>query len=158
MTKKFFFMAAISAALQGRPQVQFNTITSLNDRNISARSLDMIQNAAAEMINGQVEYDDLVIQNVFCLTPDGMTEEEFVAGTQLADQLAQRQAAEADASAEAQEAEGALTQAEMDAVSPPEKSDNSELDAQAVESTVGDDVTTADVQGSGSDRDEDAGR
>lgn len=155
MTKKFFFMAAISAALQGRPQVQFNTITSLNDRNISARSLDMIQNAAAEMINGQVEYDDLVIQNVFCLTPDGMTEEEFVAGTQLADQLAQRQAA-----AEAQ----ALNQDDQPAPAGNDEpvigtaSDLSELEAQAVEATPLDDVTTADVQGSGSDRDEDAGR
>lgn len=165
MTKKFFFMAAISAALQGRPQVQFNTITSLNDRNISARSLDMIQNAAAEMIAGQVDYDDLVIQNVFCLTPDGMTEEEFVAGTQLADQLNARRAAEAQATAQPDPAAANAEALNQDDQQPaPESttigtvSDLSELDAQAVEATPVDDVTTADVQGSGSDRDEDAGR
>lgn len=164
MTKKFFFMAAISAALQGRPQVQFNTITSLNDRNISARSLDMIQAAAAEMIAGQVEYDDLVIQNVFCLTPDGMTEDEFVAGTQLADQLNARRAAEAEANAQPDPAANAEALNQDDQQPAPEAStigtasDLSELDAQAVEATPVDDVTTADVQGSGSDRDEDAGR
>jgi hypothetical protein len=129
MTKKFFFMAAISAALQGRPQVQFNTITSLNDRNITARSLDMIQGAAADMINGQVEYDDLVIQNIFCLTPDGCDEDEFVAGTPLAEQLNLRRAAEAAAQTEQ-----------------PAPADNSELDAQAVEATADDSVTSADVK------------
>lgn len=143
MTKKFFFMAAISATLQGRPQVQFNTITSLNGRNISARSLDMIQNAAAEMINGQVEYDDLVIQNVFCLTPDGMTEEEFVAGTQLADQLAQRQAA---AAAQALNQDDQPAPAGNDEPVIGTASDLSELAAQAVEATPVDDVTTADVK------------
>lgn len=155
MTKKFFFMAAISAALQGRPQVQFNTITSLNDRNITARSLDMIQGAAADMINGQVEYDDLVIQNIFCLTPDGCDEDEFVAGTALADQLTQRRAAEAAANLSQEalvEAAGQAQELAADADASAEAedalsaTDNSELDAQAVESTVGDTVSADDTK------------
>jgi len=93
MTKKFFFMAIMTANLQGRPQVQFNTISMLEQRNVLSADLVKIQDAAARMMsNAGVVYDDLPIHNLFCLTPDGCTEEEFVAGTQMAE-------AEADAAA-----------------------------------------------------------
>lgn len=205
---KFFFMASISVIHEGKLVTRFNTISAVNSINITASVLDMIQQGAASMVQdqGNVAFTDLVIENVFCLTPLGCTEEEFTKGTQLADQLAGAQAeasdlmADADASAQAEEALSAQVdesvnsavnslqdaaneavaadhaaaqddglddaaratiaeaeavdqqrQAVIDAAAAEEanitqNSDLSELDAQAVEATPVDDVTTADVK------------
>ncbi len=85
---KFFYMASIKATLDGRPVVCFNTISAFNNINVTASMLNSIQQAAAEMATAEgVEFTDLVVENLFCLTPIGCTEKEFVAGTQLVDQL-----------------------------------------------------------------------
>ena len=85
---KFFYMTSLSATYEGKPVVRFNTISALNNINITASVLDMIQQSAAGMVREQgIEFTDLVIENTFCLTPHGCTEKEFVAGTQLVDQL-----------------------------------------------------------------------
>ena len=82
---KYFFMAVVNATLQGRPVVQFNTVSSLNNPDLTAGAIGAIQEGAANMANAQgTQFDDLVIQNLFCLTPNGMTEEQFTAGTALA--------------------------------------------------------------------------
>jgi hypothetical protein len=84
---KYFFMAVINATMGGRPVVQFNTVSSLNIPDLTAASISAIQEGAANMANAQgTQFDDLVIQNLFCLTPNGMTEEQFTAGTALAPQ------------------------------------------------------------------------
>lgn len=141
---KFFFMAKISANLQGKPQVQFNTISALDTRNITAAGLNQVQEAAARMITPQgIPFDDLVIDNIFCLTPDGLTEEEFVAGTQLRQQLEE---ASAGSQAFGAEVEGGADELEANASLIGTGNDLSELDAQAVEATPVDDVTTADVK------------
>lgn len=120
---KFFFMASISVIDQGRLVTRFNTISAVNSLNITASVLDMIQQGAASMVNEQeVQFSDLVIENVFCLTPNGCTEADFVHGTQLADQLV-------DPTAETIGTESDLT----------------ELNTESVELTPVDDVTTADV-------------
>lgn len=134
---KFFFMASITAALQGKPQVKFNTISAVDSRNVTARVLDMIQQGAASMVQQQqVPFDDLVIENIFFLAE--CTEEEFTKNTQLAEQLANAaNTAEApagpDTTADAEERIGT-------------NNDLSNLDAQALEETPVDDVTTADVK------------
>jgi hypothetical protein len=82
MTKKFFFMAVMTANLEGRPQASFNTVTSINGRNITAAVLEMIQNGGGQMCQQQgVNFDDIVIQNIFFLGE--MTQEEFVKNTML---------------------------------------------------------------------------
>lgn len=83
MTKKFFFMAQMRAVFQGRPQSEFNTVSGLDSRNVTAADLTRIQDAAAQMLNGQVQFDDIVITNLFFLAE--CTEAEFFAGTQIAD-------------------------------------------------------------------------
>lgn len=83
MTKKFFFMAQMRAVFQGRPQSEFNTVSGLDSRNVTAADLTRIQDAAAQMLNGQVQFDDIVITNLFFLAE--CTEAEFFAGTQVAD-------------------------------------------------------------------------
>lgn len=85
---KYFYMTSISATLEGKPVVRFNTVSALNNINVTASVLDMIQQSAAGMVREQgIEFTDLVIENTFCLTPNGCTEKDFVAGTQLVDQL-----------------------------------------------------------------------
>jgi hypothetical protein len=122
-TTKFFFMASISVIDQGRLVTRFNTISSLNNLNITAAVLDMIQQGAASMVNAQeVDFTDLVVENVFCLTPNGCTEEEFVRGTQLAEQLVEPTTETISA-----------------------ESDLSELNSETVETIPVDDVATADV-------------
>lgn len=181
---KYFFMASISVINEGKLVTRFNTISSLNSLNITAIVLDMIQQGAASMVSerGGVEFTDLVVENVFCLTPLGCTEDEFTKGTQLADQLrgevaadavdeAQGLMAEADASAQAEEALSAQVGEAVDAArnsvqdaaneavaadhaaaagtsatAIDQTSDLSNLDAQAIESSPVDDVTTADVK------------
>ena len=105
MTKSFFFMAALTATAQGRPLIQFNTITSLPSRNIGAKQLANIQEAGAKMLMGQVEFDDLVIQNVFFLGE--MTEAEFMEGVNTADQLNEALAQQAPTGDEAPEVDAA---------------------------------------------------
>lgn len=115
MSTKNFFMAVMAATLEGRPQVRFNTVSGLTSgRNLTAKALEMIQESGAQMMQqSNVQFDNLVLDNIFWLGE--MTDEEFMAGTSLAEQLGLTQAAEqagelaadADASAEAQEAEGA---------------------------------------------------
>lgn len=79
---KFFFMALISGNLEGKPLVQFNSLTAMNTRNITARDLNKIQDAAADMLtNDGVPFDNIVIHNVFFLAE--ATEEEFFAGTAI---------------------------------------------------------------------------
>lgn len=83
MTKKFFFMAILTANLQGRPQVQFNVVTAGPARNILAADLVRIQNQAAVMMDqAGVQYDDLPIHNIFLLA-ENVTEAEFTANTDL---------------------------------------------------------------------------
>jgi hypothetical protein len=162
---KFFFMAVLSANLQGVPRVQFNTITAMNTRNIAAADLTRIQNAGAQMVQQQeVEFDDLVIHNIFFLGE--MTEEEFVANTQLREALVEGREADApseesptldEALEHVQEGVAASladTPAEAEALAEDAEpapligtgNDLSELDAQSVEATPVDDVTTADVK------------
>ena len=105
MTKSFFFMAALTATAQGRPLIQFNTITALPARNIGAKQLANIQEAGAKMLMGQVEFDDPVIQNVFFLGE--MTEAEFMEGVSTADQLNDALAQQAPSGDEAPEVDAA---------------------------------------------------
>lgn len=125
---KFFFMANMRATLEGRPQYEFNSVTAMAARNVTAADLTRIQQAAADMLAGNVQFDDIVITNLFFLAE--CTEEQFFAGVAqpqpteapapegleaaVADSLATAQAeagellAEADASAEAEDAERAV--------------------------------------------------
>lgn len=175
MTKKFWFMASISANLQGRPQVGFNLVTSIPTRNLGAAALNHIQEAGAAMVNRQAEpipFDDLVIQNLMFLGE--MTDDEFRAGV-LTEEEADLQraaaeagalAADADASAQADEAiaadvdlhpAGEVLKPRLELVADNAASteavtgvgtnnDLSNLDAQAVEATPVDDVTADDVK------------
>lgn len=80
---KFFFMSALTATLNGRSVTQFNTLVALNQRNITASGLNNIQQSGAAMCNQEsVEFTDIVINNVIFLAE--CTDEEFVAGTELA--------------------------------------------------------------------------
>jgi hypothetical protein len=145
MIKKFWFMASISANLEGRPQVGFNVVTAIPTRNVNAAALGHIQKAGASMVNSQEEpipFDDLVIQNLFFLGE--MTDEEFVAGTQRPDETAD----DVDLAPAGDVLEPKLELA-VDNTAPNEigqNNDLSDLDAQAVEATPVDDVTTADVK------------
>lgn len=137
MTNKFFFMSALTATLHGRPITTLSTISALDSQNLTARSLDMIQQGAASMVQeAGVEFTDLVINNIFFLGE--MTEEEFTGGTSLAKL---QQSTEAEAQETDLVAEGFDDRANLIGTS----SDLSELDAYAVEATLVDDVTTADV-------------
>jgi hypothetical protein len=151
MTKKFWFMAAISANLQGRPQVGFNLVTAIPTRNVGAAALNHIQEAGAAMVNRQAEpipFDDLVIQNLMFLGE--MTDDEFRAGV-----LTEEEAATADEAVAADvdlHPAGEVLKPRLELVADNAadteavtgvgtNNDLSNLDAQAVEATPVDDVT-----------------
>lgn len=87
MIKKNFYMSAMTATMEGRPLVRFNTVVGLeNGRNVTARHLELIQQSGAEMMNASnVQFDNIILDNVFWLGE--MTDEEFMKGTDLAQQI-----------------------------------------------------------------------
>lgn len=87
MIKKNFFMSSMTATMQGRPLVRFNTVIGLeHGRNVTAKILELIQESGAQMMQGQeVQFDNLVLDNIFWLGE--MTDAEFMAGTNVVEQL-----------------------------------------------------------------------
>ena len=101
---KFFFMALISGNLEGRPQVQFNTVSALPTRNVTSGDLVKIQDAAAQMLTAEgVQFDNIVIHNLVFLAE--CTEAEFFEGTAIPQKAGEEAAPapEGDASVEAAE-------------------------------------------------------
>jgi hypothetical protein len=76
MTNKFFFMAVLSGMQQGRPIMQFNTVTGSDSRNITALGLNMIQESGAEILRSEgVQFDNVLVNNIFFLAE--CTADEF---------------------------------------------------------------------------------
>jgi hypothetical protein len=100
---KYFYMALINATFEGRPVAQFNTVSAVEGINVTALRLNQIQQGAADMVMQQgIQFDDVVVQNLFLLTPMGCTEEEFTANTQLSERaMAEAQASDLMAQADA---------------------------------------------------------
>ena len=148
---KFFFMAAVTANLNGLPQVGFNVVLNLDRRNILAIGLRHIQNAGAQMVKseGMVEgqdFDNIVIQNIFFLAE--CTEEEFAQG--MFEQAEAEVAADVDQKPAGDVLEPKLELAVDNTASTIDQtSDLSNLESQALEVTPVDDVTTADVEPQG---------
>ncbi len=117
----------------------FNAITAIPTRNVTAMALNHIQDAGAKMLEGvEITYDDLVIQNLMFLGE--MTDAEFLEGTTPDENVA----AEVD-----QHPAGDVLEPRLELVadnSIGQNNDLSELDAQNVEATPVDDVTTVDVK------------
>lgn len=80
--KQHYYGALLVASFEGRPLMQMNTISSFDEKNLTAYSLERIQQAGANMLMGQVQFDNLAIQNVFYLGE--MTREEFIKDSHLA--------------------------------------------------------------------------
>ena len=81
-TKQHYYGALLMASMEGRPVIQMNTISCFDEKNLTALSLEKIQQAGANMLVGQVQFDNLAIQNVFYLGE--MTREEFIKDSHLA--------------------------------------------------------------------------
>lgn len=162
---KFFFMAVMTANLQGRSLARFNTISSIPQRNIMAADLGRIQDGGAQMCQAQgLEFDDILIENIFFLAE--CTEEQFTAGTVLNAEFRAQQMADVANAAGAQaqpvdpsepssdvhlEPANPVLEPKLEVAVDNTKigtaNDLSELDAQTVEATPVDDVTTSDVVG-----------
>ena len=92
---KFFFMALISGNLNGLPQVQFNSVSTLPTRNITAADLTKIQSAAGDMLRAEgVNFDNIVVHNLFFLFEG--TEQEFFNGTAIPEKVGEETAAAGD--------------------------------------------------------------
>lgn len=96
MTPTFaFFMVTMIATLGGRPVNQFNLLVKTDNRNITTADLHRTQMSGAHMLNSeQVEFDNLVVQNMFLLFEG--TEEDFTReGNQMMTEQANEQLAQA---------------------------------------------------------------
>lgn len=96
MTPTFaFFMVTMIATLGGRPVNQFNLLVKTDNRNITTADLHRTQMSGAQMLNAeQVQYDNLVLQNMFLLFEG--TEEDFTReGNQMMSEQANEQLAQA---------------------------------------------------------------
>jgi hypothetical protein len=147
MTPTFaFFMVTMIATLGGRPVNQFNLLARTESRNVTTADLHRTQLSGAQMLDAeQVQYDNLVLQNMFLLFEG--TEEDFTReGNELMTQQANEQLAQAMGAKP-------IEQAVQDAVA------ESIADARNVQAEEAAEASPPEpAPNSGSDRDEDAGR